>query len=91
MYVIGQRPKGRHHLAGPEAVPRRPEVGGQELGDGPANLVRDLLTLDFWGRVDVNGWGLFAGRLEAPENQLAEAGCGDGGVPGAPPRDRGRR
>ena len=64
-------------------------MGGQELADGLVNPVGDLLTLDFWGCVGVDGWGLFAGRVEAPENQAAEAGCGDGGMPGAPPRDQG--
>ena len=89
MHVIGQCPKSRHHLAGPKAVPCRPEVGGQELADGLVKHVGDLLTLDFRGHVGINGRGLLAGRVEAPEHQVAEAGCGDGGVPGAPPCDQG--
>ena len=37
------------------------------------NLVGDLLTLDFRGCVGVDGWGVCAGRVEAPANQAAEA------------------
>ena len=64
-------------------------MGGQELADGLVNLVGDLLTLDFWRCVGVDGWRLFAGRVEASEDQAAEAGRGDGGMSGAPPRDQG--
>ena len=82
MHVIGQCPKSCHHLAGPKAVPRQPEVGGQELADGLVKLIGHLVNLNFRGHVDFNGRGLLAGRVEAPEHQVAEAGCGDGGSPG---------
>ena len=83
MHVIGQCPKSRHHLAGPKAVPRRYEVGGQELADGLVKFVGDLLTLNLRGHVGVGGRGLLAGRVEASEHQLVEAGCGDGDVHGS--------
>ena len=73
MHVIGQRPKGRNHLAGAEAVPRRPEVGGKEPADGLVNLVGDLLALDVWRSGSVNGRRLFSGRVQAFEDLAAKA------------------
>ena len=73
MHVIGQRPKGRNHLAGAEAVPRRPEVGGKELADGLVNLVGDLLALDVWRSGSVDGRRLFSGRVQAFEDLAAKA------------------
>ena len=49
MHVIGQRPKGRNHLAGAKAVPRWLEMGGKELADGYVNLVGDFLAVDVSG------------------------------------------
>ena len=73
MHVIGQRPKCRNHLAGAEAVPRRPEVGGKELADGLVNLVGDLLALDVWRSGSVDGRRLFSGRVQAFEDLAAKA------------------
>ena len=73
MHVVGQRPKGRNHLAGAEAVPRRSEVGGKELADGLVDLVGDLLALDVWRGGSVDGRRLFAGRVQALEDLAAEA------------------
>ena len=52
-------------------------------------LVRDLFTVDFRVHIGVDGPSVLAGRVEALEFQVAEAGCGDGGVPRAPSRDHG--
>ena len=74
VHVIGQRPKGRYHLAGPKAVPGGPQVGGQELADGLVNLVGDLLTLDFWGCVGVDGLEAVRGPCRGPR----KPSCGGG-------------
>ena len=73
MHVIGQRPKGRNHLAGAGALPRRSEVGAKELADGLVNPVVDLLALDVWRSGSVDGRRLFSGRVQALEDLVAKA------------------